>query len=238
MQLGQLLSGRVVMVTGATSGIGLAIARAFMGEATGLVLFARGVPDTQPPSDNVLSVRGTVSSPVDVAQLMEATLLRFGRIDVLVNCAGISPTGRFMETPFEEWQAGIDTNLLGYARMCRAVLPHMMKSGYGRIINMGSRAAENINPGKSAYSISKAGAHIFTRYLAAEIDRTCYPNILINDLIPGLTNTRMTRQGQEPSAVVPFVRKLIALPSGGPSGVAFFKGEPYRLFADGNPTGN
>ena len=81
----------------------------------------------------------------------------------------------------------------------------------------------------SSYSVSKAAVSVLTACLAAEVT-TGHPDVLVNDLIPGPTRTAMTSTGQDPEAVYPMVRELVLLPAGGPSGQAFFKGEPFDLF--------
>ncbi len=234
MQLkGRSLAGRVVVVTGATSGIGRAVSGAFSGESAGLVGFGRSAGDAAaigclPAAGNVMAVSGSIADAGDVERLVGETIARFSRIDVLVNCAGIFPKGRFLDVPPEAWGEAVETNLIGFARICRAVLPHMLEAGYGRIVNLSTRLA--VAPGKnmSAYAASKAGAGTLTRCIAAEIDGGRHPDILVNDLIPGPTKTRMNEDGQDPAEVVPFARDLATLPAGGPTGKTFFKGQEFK----------
>lgn len=233
MQLkGRSLAGQVVVVTGATSGIGRAVSGAFAGEAEALVGFGRSAADAAaigcpPAARNVVAISGSIAEPSDVERLIGQTIARFSRIDVLVNCAGVFPKGRFLDVPQAMWLDAVLTNLVGFASVCRAVLPHMMQAGSGRIVNMTTRVATAPGKNMSAYAASKAGAGALTRCIAAEIDRARYPDILINDLIPGPTKTRMNDDGQDPAAVVPFVRDLVMFPSGGPSGKSFFKGQEH-----------
>jgi NAD(P)-dependent dehydrogenase (short-subunit alcohol dehydrogenase family) len=233
MQLkGRSLAGQVVVVTGATSGIGRALSSAFAGEAQALVGFGRSATDAAaigcpPDARNVVAIPGSVAESGDVERLIGQTIARFSRIDVLVNCAGIFPKGRFLDVPQDAWAEAVQTNLVGFARVCRGVLPHMMQAGSGRIVNMATRVASAPGKNMSAYAASKAGASVLTRCIAAEIDRGRYPDILVNDLIPGATKTRMNEDGQDPADVVSLVRDLVMLPSGGPTGKSFLKGQEY-----------
>jgi NAD(P)-dependent dehydrogenase (short-subunit alcohol dehydrogenase family) len=220
------LADRVVVVTGATSGIGRAVASALAGEVAGLVAFGRSAAPSA-AGGNVLAIAGDINSAQDVQALFAQALARFGRIDALINSAGVNPRGAFLDLGHEEWRHTIETNLIGYASVCRAALPIMMKQSHGRIVNLATRLAWECGKSASAYSCSKAGASMLTRCLAAEIDRNRYPDILVNDLIPGDTRTAMNPGGQDPEAVVPFVRDLILLPGGGATGVTFFRGKTF-----------
>jgi NAD(P)-dependent dehydrogenase (short-subunit alcohol dehydrogenase family) len=226
------LAGRVIVVTGATSGIGRAVSAAFASEAKALVGFGRSATDPAAiacptAAETIMAIPGSIADAADVERLVGQTIARFARIDVLVNCAGIFPKGRFLEVAPEAWQEAVEVNLVGFARICRAVLPHMIAAGYGRIVNMSTRLAADPGRNMSAYAAAKAGAAVLTRCIASEIDPSRYPDILINDLIPGPTRTGMNEDGQEPGDVVPFVRDLVTLPSGGPTGKSFFKGEAF-----------
>jgi 3-oxoacyl-[acyl-carrier protein] reductase len=240
---GRSLAGLVVVVTGATSGIGRAVAGAFAGEAEAVVGFARGATDAASigcPAEarNVVAIAGSIAVSGDVERLIGQTIARFSRIDAVVNCAGTFPKGRFLEVPQDAWRDAVETNLLGFAALCRGVLPHMIEAGSGRIVNMATRVATAPGKGMSAYAAAKAGAGVLTRCIAAEIDRQRYPDILINDLIPGPTRTRMNEDGQDPADIVRFVRDLVVLPSGGPSGKSFFKGQEYPSRGLGGWLGN
>ena len=131
--------------------------------------------------------------------------------------------------PFQDWVDTIALNVVGTVACCRAVLPQMIRQGNGRIITLTTRLAGMKSYGRSAYSASKAAVSGFTQCIAAELaDR--YPNVLINDLIPGPTKTGMSNRGQDPANVYPYVRKLALLPSGSPSGQVFFRTARYSQF--------
>ena len=143
-------------------------------------------------------VVGDVTSEADVDRLVTTTYERFGQIDVLVNNAGIGNQGALLARPFSEWADVIRVNLIGLALCTHRVLPGMITWGYGRVINLVSRAAEFPPPRLSVYAASKAGVLSFTQALAVEVGPPSYPDILINALIPGLTDTAMvprTRRG-------------------------------------------
>lgn len=231
----QTLAGKVVIITGGTSGIGQAAALALAKEAYGIVIFSRRAdapallsPFTAYP--NVLAVAGDVTSPRDMLSLTEQTLMRFQRIDALVHCAGVFPRGSFLDIPHDQWQSAIDTNLTGYALACRSVLPHMIAQGSGRIVNISSRLAAAPVIRTTAYSASKAGAALLTKSLALDLAQQGHRDIVLSDLIPGPTLTAMNPNGQPPAAVVPFLRQLLLLPPGSPSGKTYFHGQPYDLF--------
>lgn len=229
------LADLVIVITGGTSGIGHATAEALAAEAKGVVVFGRRA--SQPAAlaaiagmKNVCAVAGDVRSPDDVKRLFSHTLDRFGSIDALIHCAGVFGAGAFLDLPFEQWRGAIATNLFGFALASRAALPHMISRRFGRIVNITSRAAATPAKGTCAYTTSKAAAHLFMRCLALEVQQAGHRNILINDLIPGPTKTGMSPGGQEPAAVVPFIRELILLPESGPTGKTFFQGRVYELF--------
>lgn len=231
------LADLVIIITGAGGAIGGAAASVFAQEAHGLVLFGHRANDPEGVKhfarpDHLLAISGDITSPEDVRRLMDLAIARFGRVDALINCAGIVPRASFMGMSHQEWQAAVETNLVGYALLCRTVLPYMLKNGFGRIVNIATRLAASPGPHISAYSSSKAGAHILMRCIAAELVQQGQHNILINDLVPGPTRSSKSKNshGQDPIMVVPFLRQLILLPPGGPTGKTFFRGQFYDLF--------
>jgi NAD(P)-dependent dehydrogenase (short-subunit alcohol dehydrogenase family) len=229
------LANLVVIITGGNGSIGGATASVLAREARGIVLFGHKADEPEKlksfgRGDRLLAIAGDVTSPEDVRRLVETTLVRFGKIDALINCAGSVPRQHFLDMPHAEWRAAVEANLLGYALVCRAVLPSMIENGFGRIVNIATRLAANPEPLTSAYSSSKAAAHILMRALAAELTQQGHRNVLINELIPGPTRNKRNPSGQDPLVVAPFVRQLILLPPGGPTGKTYFRGELYDLF--------
>jgi 3-oxoacyl-[acyl-carrier protein] reductase len=238
-----MLQGKVVLVTGASRGIGRALAVGFAADGASVVAFARSAQELQETThgdpEHLLTVVGDVTSEADVDRLVATTYDRFGQIDVLVNNAGIGNPGALLARPFSDWADVMRVNLIGLALCTHRVLPGMIERGYGRVINLASRAAEVPRPTLSAYGASKAGVLSFTQALATEVGPPSHPDILINALIPGPTDTAMTRQQggrdpallQAPEAVYPHTRFLVTLPSGGPHGRVFWNSQEYTMYA-------
>jgi len=232
------LKGKVILITGASSGIGRALAYGFVADGADVVGFDLQ-ESAHDDTTHFLAVVGDVTSEADVDRVVAAAHQRFGPIDVLVNNAGIGSSGPLLARPFRAWAAVIQVNLLGVALCTHRVLPDMLARGSGRIINVVSRAAEFPFAGLSAYSASKAGVMSFTRALAAEVGPPKQPDILINALVPGMTNTAMTQRIdpallQEPEAVYPHTRFLVTLPAGGPHGRVFWNSQEYAMYAQFN----
>lgn len=191
-----------VLITGASQGLGVVIARAFVTAGSHVALCSRNAGDLMrareelasgaPPGVQLLAVPGDVSRPGDVERLVDRTLAELGGIDVLVANAGIyGPQGRVEEVDWDEWVAAIQVNLLGTALTCRAVLPHLRARGGGKIIVLSGGGATKPMPLLSAYAASKAGVVRFAETLAAEVADV---GISVNCVAPGALNTRMLDQ--------------------------------------------
>lgn len=184
------LEGRVAIITGSTSGIGLTTARALAAEGAAVAISgidadraeiaAREIVDSGGASFGMLA---DVTDWAQINALVDATLERFGRIDILVNNA--APKGfrkPFAETEPEEWQPEIDVSLRGVLHGCRAVLPHMLAQQSGRIISITSGAGKAGVPLRSLYSACKAGIAGFSRAIAREV---AADGITVNCVAPG-----------------------------------------------------
>ena len=227
---------RVVVITGAGSGIGRVLCQGFSVEGYNVIGFGRRIDElekTRESSPGMVAIAGDVTSQHDVELSVATALERFGRIDVLINNAGQNQAGNFVDNAFEDWRRIIDTNLIGLARLTHQVLPIMVQKAHGRIVNIVSRAPEACFAGTSAYSSSKGAVMLLTRVIAREISGMGINDILINDLIPGPTRTEMNMTGQDPVEIFPYVRELVELPSGGPNGIVFFKGKAYQPWVNG-----
>jgi NAD(P)-dependent dehydrogenase (short-subunit alcohol dehydrogenase family) len=171
--MAQDLTGKVVLVTGASRGTGRALARGVAADGANAVAFAHSTNDlretTQGDTEHFLAIVGDVTVEADVDHVVTAAHQRFGRIDVLVNNAGISSRGKLLARPFADWAEVIRVNLLGLALCTHRVLPGMIVRGCRRVINVASRIAEFPLPKASAYAASKAGVISLTRALAAEV---------------------------------------------------------------------
>ena len=192
MDLG--LEGKVALVTGAGRGIGLAVARELGREGCRVAALdyceeaLRELVGSW-SSGELLPLRADVAESSQVEGAAQDILDRWGRIDILINNAGIYLVKPLLEMTEEEWDRVVAVNLKGVFNCCRAVLPAMKKARWGRIINASSFAAKIPALGASAYAASKAGILAFSRVLAGEVG-PC--NITVNCYIPGTIATDMT----------------------------------------------
>ena len=171
------MSAPVVVITGASAGIGRATAVRFASEGAALVLAARSLERLQRLAER-LEQRFAVETlvvPCDVRQreqvdaLVEAAIARFGRIDVLVNNAGYGLYGRIEDTPEAAFRDVLETNVLGVHHAIRAVLPHMRRQGAGHIVNVGSVVGKRSWPYHGAYAASKFALTGLTQALRGEL---------------------------------------------------------------------
>jgi 3-oxoacyl-[acyl-carrier protein] reductase len=188
MDLG--LSGKVAVVTGASRGIGRAIAAAMAGEGVKVALCARGKEDLDMAAGEIvrkggaaLSMPCDVTRPEEVREAVERTLRKWGGIDILVNNAGgpLHFSG-FLGLSDADWVSMLDFNLLSVIRFCREILPGMQKRGGGRIINIASVAGRQIEAKFPDYRVVKTALLSLTKCLSAEFARE---NILVNAVAPG-----------------------------------------------------
>jgi len=227
-----VLSGKTVVVTGAGSGIGRAIAAGFCSDGANVMGIGRTGADLEQTArlceaGRMQFVVGDVARPDDTERLFSAAVQRYGKVDILVNNAALYPKVAFLESSHEEWSRVIQTNVVGMALCCRAVLPGMLERGFGRIVNLGSLAWLGPIPNSSAYSASKGAVRPFTRALAAEIDRSRYPDVLINELLPGIVKTRMSENGEDPAEIYRHARFVASLPRNGPTGKTYLQSALY-----------
>jgi NAD(P)-dependent dehydrogenase (short-subunit alcohol dehydrogenase family) len=198
--IGTPLKGRIAIITGGGSGIGRGIAIR-MAQAEASVVLAGRRPDVL---DNVcdeikalggysLTVPTDISKRAGVDKLVQATVDRYGKIDILVNCAGIANITPFMEMSDEKRDEVWNTNLKGTWDCSRAAVPHMIKQKYGRIINISSVTGPMVaNAGWTAYAASKGAISGFTRALALDLAQY---NITVNAICPGWIKREPTSKG-------------------------------------------
>ena len=190
------LAGRVAIVTGGNRGIGLAIARLLAEDGASVVVSGRdaarldaAVKELESLGAPALGVPADATKREDADRLVEVTRERFGRIDVLVNNAGITRDQLLVRMKDDDWDQVLDTNLRGVFMMTRAVGKVMMRQKSGRIINIASAAGAMGNPGQVNYSAAKAGVIGLTKASGREL---AHWNILVNAVAPGLIETDMT----------------------------------------------
>ncbi|RAU82474.1 3-oxoacyl-[acyl-carrier-protein] reductase [Pontibacter arcticus] len=212
------LEGKVALVTGASKGIGRAIAQKFV-EAGAQVAFTylssveKGQALEQELAANGGKAKGFRSDASDMAQaekLVDDVVAEFGKIDIVVNNAGITRDGLLMRMSEDQWDAVINTNLKSVFNLTKAATKHMMRAKYGSIINMTSVVGIKGNAGQANYAASKAGIIGFTKSVALELGSR---NIRSNAIAPGFIETEMT--GELDQKVVEEWRKAIPLKRGG-----------------------
>jgi len=193
------LAGKVAIITGGGRGIGRAIALAFAREGAHLALISDVEPEVQAVAEEaralgieVLGLRVDVTRSDQLEGMVETLLSRFGRVDVLVNNAGVAETGWLVEQPESSWRRVIEVNLVGTYLVTRAVLPRMMSQREGRIVNIASVYGRHGGFGFiSAYVASKHGVIGLTRALAGELGTLGYPDITVNAICPGYIRAGM-----------------------------------------------
>jgi 3-oxoacyl-[acyl-carrier protein] reductase len=194
------LTGQTAIVTGAATGIGEAIARrlARAGAFTvvadidqgGAEQTSREIASAEDGRAAALAV--DITDPESVRRAVDAVLGRTGRIDVLVNNAGIAGRAApLWEQSYEDWRRIIAVNMDGVFNLCRTVIPHMRQRRYGRIVNIASIAGKEGNPNMTGYSATKAGVIGFTKSLAKEV---ATENICVNAVAPAVVHTRILDQ--------------------------------------------
>jgi 3-oxoacyl-[acyl-carrier protein] reductase len=187
------LSEQVAMVTGAARGIGRTIAERFQQSGARVVCadFADWGDQLEPISENLWGIRLDVTDPARVKAVVGQIVDELGRIDVLVNNAGITRDGLLIRMKDEDWERVLATNLDGVFFVTREVISRMMRQRYGRIVNISSVVGLMGNPGQANYVTSKAGVVGFTKAVAREVASR---NITVNAVAPGYIDTSMTKE--------------------------------------------
>jgi NAD(P)-dependent dehydrogenase (short-subunit alcohol dehydrogenase family) len=187
------LADKVAIVTGASSGIGRATALAFAAEGARVALVARGSDRLQETAEAIratgreaLAITADLTVLEDVKRVPVETLTRFGRIDILFNCAGSAMGGLFWDIPDQVWVDALQLKFLGYVRLAREVAPHMMKVGGGRIINIIGGAGKEPSPTFLPGAATNSALRNFSKGLALALKPH---GILVNAISPGPVRT-------------------------------------------------
>jgi NAD(P)-dependent dehydrogenase (short-subunit alcohol dehydrogenase family) len=204
------LQGRTALITGASKGLGKAMAEALASEGAGIALVSRSQTDLERAAETIGPLAkvfvADVSEESEVLRLEKQVIGAFGRVDILINNAGINNRKYLTEFTVEEWKRVMDTNVTSTFLICRSFIQHMKGTGYGRIINMTSTLARVALPKRTAYCASKAAVLGLTRALALELA----PNgITVNGISPGPFATEMNRVVFEnPEANADFIARI------------------------------
>ena len=184
------LTGKVAIVTGSTKGIGLAIAERMVNEGASVVVTSSTASDVESVAERLgelaVGIPCDVSDPDACQRLVDATIERLGRLDVLVNNAGLGIIKPMSEMTVVEWRAQIDVNLGGVFYLSKAALPHLSASGDGFIINVGSLAGRNPFAGGTGYNASKFGLVGMSEAMMLDVRHS---SVRVSIVMPGSVNT-------------------------------------------------
>ena len=236
------LEGKVVVVTGASRGIGRAIALRLAAAGARVVVSSRKLEGVQAVAQEIRTAGGeawAVQAHAGRAEEVEAmvawTLEAYGRVDVAVSNAGANPHfGPLLTAGEGQWDKILDTNVLGTFRLCKAVVPHMQSHGGGKIITMASVSGLRPSPGMGLYGVSKAALILLTQQLAMELGPA---NIQVNAIAPGVIKTQFSQVlWRTPEIAAPMLAHMPAGRFGEPedvAGLALFLASPASDYVTG-----
>lgn len=198
------LEGKVAVVTGASRGIGRAIALGYAKAGAQLVMASRSLPDLEKTAEEVkrsgkrpLIVQADISRKADVQNLIRQSTDKFGKIDIVVNDPAVTVFKPIMDTEESEWDSVMDVNLKGFYFLCRASGLAMREQKKGSIINITSTLGYKVSPRMPAYSVAKAGIIMLTKTFAVELGPH---QVRVNAIAPGLADTTFSMGPQQNEA--------------------------------------
>ncbi len=239
MASGNRLAGKVAVITGGASGIGWGVAQRYLEEGARVVLGDRNedllATRASALGDDGITCTGEVTDEADVARLIEATMTRFGRLDIGVNCAGLGTYAPIHEQTVEQWDMVLNINLKGVFLSIKHESKAMLAAGNGgAIINIASINARQPAHGMSAYCASKAGVEMLTRVAAMEL---APHGIRVTGIGPGLIDTPLTAFGGVPGIREEFLENIPAGRTGQPldiANAALFLASDEATFVNGD----
>jgi 3-oxoacyl-[acyl-carrier protein] reductase len=204
-------AGRTAIVTGGGQGIGLTVAELMLANGGAVAIWDRDdklvaeLNAKYRDSDKLLALRADIGNQASVDAAVAAVLARYGKIDILINNAAIvGPNAPLWEYPPQDFMDVVHIGLVGTFFVCRAVVPHMIAAGYGRIVNLSSVAGKEGNPNASAYSSTKAGVIALTKSLGKELAKY---DIAVNAVTPAVAKTTMA-MSQDPDFLKMILGKI------------------------------
>ncbi|QGU94528.1 SDR family oxidoreductase [Clostridium bovifaecis] len=182
------LKGRIALVTGTSSGIGEVIAKKYLDE--GAVVFGCGLDEkSNIERENYSYLKADLTSFAEAEKIVESCIKKYSKIDIVVNCAGITGVGNIENTTAEEFERQFKVNVFAVYNVCKAAIKELKKSDSAAIINIASELGVKPIPDRIAYCPSKAAVVMLTKSLAVD----CGPHIRVNGILPALTETPMTK---------------------------------------------
>ena len=196
MEVNMELNGKVALITGAAQGIGKSIALTLARKGADIAVSDVNLEKAEETAKEIqglgrkaIAIKGNVASVADAEKMVEETITRLGKIDVLVNNAGVTRDGLMLRMKEEDWDLVIDINLKGVFNCSKAAVKHMAKQRSGRIVNIASIVGEMGNAGQANYSASKGGVIALTKTVAREFASR---SVNVNAVAPGFIETAMT----------------------------------------------